>query len=141
MPLDADMETALELVVLEWRPANLRDLDDLPHQVMTDFWAIRAGQAENREPFAWYRVTGGQGTDRLAHHFRPNFDGPEAIARCGIERRADATYERTDGGLQCQRCAAIRDGKPLSVGTIGDLEEEMRRGQQPEPAGRHPHRP
>lgn len=135
------MESALELLVLEWRPARLSDVDDLPHQVMTDYWAIRAGQAESREAFGWYRVAGGQGTARLSHQFRPTFDGPDAIARCGIERQPDASYERADDGLLCQRCVAIRDGKPLSVGTIGDLEEEMRRGAVQQPAGGHAHRP
>jgi hypothetical protein len=128
-------------VVLEWRPASVRDIDDLPHQVMADYWAIRAGQGESREAFAWYRVSGGQGLERQSHLFRPTFDGPDALARCGVERTAGATYERSDDGLLCQRCTAIRDGKPLSVGTIGDLEEEMRRGQLQQPAGGDPHRP
>lgn len=120
---DAEMLTALELALLEWRPASVRDLDDLPHSLISAYWQIRAGQAAKSEPFAWYR-TGARGLVSLSHLFRVGPDGPEELARCGVARTPGEEYRREDGGVKCQRCDAIATGSPLRVGTIGDLDEE-----------------
>lgn len=118
---DADLNTALELVILEWRPASHRDIDDLPEQAFIDHLAILEGRAATREPWAWYR-TGPVGIARLAHQFRVGPDGPEELARCGEEREAGAEYRRDDDAVRCQRCRALADGRPLNTGTIGDLD-------------------
>ena len=122
---DAAMNSALELVLLEWRPANLRDIDDLPHDVMDLYWSVKAGQASLSKPFDWYRT--GTGVV-LAHLFRVGPVGPEELARCGTEREPGAVYRRSDDKPLCQRCEAIAAGKPTSVGTIGDLDDELRGG-------------
>ena len=119
------MTSALELVLLEWRPASLRDIDDLPHEVMDLVWSIKAGQSSRAHPHDWYRT--GTGVV-LAHLFRVGPDGPEEIARCGIEREPDATYRRSDDAPLCQTCEARAAGRPTSVGTIGDLEDELKGG-------------
>lgn len=119
------MTTALELAVLEWRPASLRDLDDLPAQVVTDYWAIREGQASRAEPFGWFRPDR-QGVE-LSHMFRIGPDGPEELARCGRDREPVPHRRADEGAVRCQVCTAKAGGQPTSVGTIGDLAEEEAR--------------
>ena len=120
------MVSALELSILEWRPSSLRDIDDLPHQVVEDYWSIRAGEAAKAEPWGWYR-TGDPLVATNAHLFRHGPDGPEVMARCGVERIEGAEYRREATAPLCIRCDAISKGKPTREGTIGDLmEEELR---------------
>lgn len=119
------MLSALELATLEWKPARLSDIDDLPHTLVDAFWQIRAGQSARTEPFAWFR-TGNPQVASLAHWFRIGPDGPEDVARCGAERTGrPADWWRDPDGTLCQFCSAIKDGRPASVGTIGDLEQEL----------------
>lgn len=94
---------------------------------MRDLFAMRAGQSAASNPYGWYR-TGVVGIATLAHLFRHGPDGPEMLARCGAEVEPGADY-RSDGSPPlCQRCEAIASGRPLSIGTIGDLDDEMRGG-------------
>lgn len=115
------MQSALELLLLEWRPASLRDIDDLPHDVMDLYWSMRAGQSETRETHAWYRY-GDPLVAIAAHLFRVGPDGPELVARCGTERIPDVKYRRDDTEPMCRRCIAVRDGKPLASGQIGGVD-------------------
>ena len=120
------MVSALELSVLEWHPASLRDIDDLPHRVVDDYFNIRAGQSAEADGWTWFRH-GERGVVTLGHQFRVGPDGPEDPARCGEPRVPGAEYRRDPECVKCQRCQALSDGKPLRMGTIGDLEEEERR--------------
>lgn len=123
---DPAMLSALELALLEWKPARLADVDDLPHQLVEDYWQIRSGQQGASEGWAWFRH-GERGLVTLAHQFRVGPDGPEELARCGEPRVPDVAYRRDPEAVKCQRCQAKADGKPLSMGTIGDLEQEEAR--------------
>lgn len=113
----------MELLALDWKPARLSDIDSLPRQTLIDLFAMRAGMNAAQEPWAWYR-TGDPQRAILAHYFRVAANGPEVIARCGVERDDDAEYRRESSAPLCQRCEAIAAGKPLRVGTIGDLDQE-----------------
>jgi hypothetical protein len=116
------MLDAFELHVLDWRPAGLRDIDDLPERTLQDFYAMRSGANARAEPWGWFR-TGDPRIASLAHLFRVGHDGPEELARCGAEREL-TPYRREDVGPLCQRCEAIKAGRQTSIGTIGDLEAE-----------------
>ena len=91
-----------------------------------DYLAMRAGQQVQGQPFGWYR-TGERGIATLAHLFRIGPDGAEALARCGRDA-GEAVWRREDAPPHCQRCSAIASGQPLSIGTIGDLDAELRGG-------------
>jgi hypothetical protein len=116
---------AYTLLVLEWKPSSWQDVGDLPHPVVGDYFQMRAGQAAAAKPFDWFR-TGARGIATIAHWFRVGPDGPEPLARCGFAADPADTYRREDVPPLCQRCDAIASGRPLSVGTIGDLDDEMR---------------
>jgi hypothetical protein len=118
---------AYTLLILKWRPASWQDIGSLPHPVVNDYFAMLSGQASAAKPWDWYR-TGARGVATIAHLFRVGPSGPEPLARCGFVAAAKDDYRREDVPPLCQRCDAIASGQPLSVGTIGDLEDEMARG-------------
>lgn len=116
---------AFTLLELDWKPSTWDDIGRLPHTVVNDLFAMRAGQSAASTPFDWFR-TGTVGVATLAHLFRVGPDGPELLARCGDEMVPDAAYRRDRTPPLCQRCEAIAGGRPLSIGTIGDLDSELK---------------
>jgi hypothetical protein len=126
LPQDRHLIKAFTLVATEWKPSRWEDIGSLPDQVVRDYWAIREGQAAQREGHRWYRVTG-RGVV-LAHLYGIEPDGPGLVARCGEPREPGVTYARSDTPPTCQRCTAIASGQPTSIGTIGDLDVELAGG-------------
>jgi len=119
------MIQAYTLMSLDWKPSTWSDVGSMPHVVVGYLFAMRAGQAA--PPFGWFR-TGAIGIATLAHLFRVGPDGPEQLARCGAEAEPGAVYRADGTSPLCQRCEAIAGGRPLSVGTIGDLDQELKGG-------------
>ena len=102
-----------------WHPTSLADIDAVGARVWELWRAMQAGLASRGDPYGWWRIRG----IPTSHQYEVGPLGPGTVARCGMERPADADLVKDPTPPLCSVCSGAdgREAQSPGWGRIGDV--------------------